>query len=206
MMPTAVPLAPSSARYGPVIPRMPSYAASAKRLTMPKATMKARPDCLWNARGVMRRAAAERKRRVNATAGERRYQSGGIADQHHAAAAQRRDGSAGGNQSAAPRGDVKVLQSESLLDAVDQQREIGFVGPSRGNPDLRHATTRHNPSDVTRRKLAVGKAMEETRIDLHNRLAFDLSADKKAAVPAQSENICDARARAIGTDEKARCR
>src|SRR6202789_1100181 len=46
MKPTAVPLAPSSARNGPVEERMPSYAMSANRLTMPKATMNARPERL----------------------------------------------------------------------------------------------------------------------------------------------------------------
>src|SRR5579885_486388 len=46
MMPTAVPLAPSSARNGPVDERMPSYAMSANRLTMPKAMMKARAERL----------------------------------------------------------------------------------------------------------------------------------------------------------------
>src|SRR5439155_18692955 len=110
----------------------------------------------------LRRAAAERKRRVNATAGERRYQSGGIADQQHPSVAKRGHWSIGGNQAAPASGDVNVPEPESLSDALHKQREIGFVGPSRGDSDLRHATTRHNPSDVTRRKLAVGKAMEET--------------------------------------------
>src|SRR5690242_3927421 len=98
---------------------------------------------------------------MNPATGKRRYQARRIADQENASAPEGRHRSAGGNEAAAPLHDMQAVEPERVLHAIDERIQLRLAAAACGNADLRRAMSRHHPADVTRRQLAVGKAMQE---------------------------------------------
>ncbi len=108
------------------------------------------------------------------------------------------------DQPAAPFLRLDLAQVAEGFEAVQEPAEVGLGGPGRGDADLRRADAGHDPGDVARRDLAVGKAMQEARVEAFQLRALDLHAGEEMPVAAEAETFRDARARTIGADQEAR--
>src|SRR6185503_20826859 len=98
---------------------------------------------------------------------------------------------------------MQPVEAEPLSHSCDERLEIRLPAITRSDADLRGAMARYDPADVTRRKLAIGKAMQEARIDFRDGLAFDFRPHEKSAISPQTELFRHGGTRPIRADEEA---